>query len=167
MAYSAAPALLKAATITYFHLLRYDIRDHLPKRTTVFLDLAIASIAEHYERYIGFSYHDYDCPDNNYVIVDEAGRAVMLHVTEDTEHVKPGFSCAVLIKETADNGHLGAQASQSPTTIIQLQLEHPGRDDHYVDPTPLLTWLHYWVTDAKPPASLYDDVFAGQITNLV
>lgn len=167
MAYSAAPALLKAATMAYFHLLRYDIRDHLPKRTTIFLDLVIASIVDHYERYIGFSYHDYNCPDNNYVIVGEDGRAVTLHVTEDTEHVKPGFSCAVLITETTENGHLGKRPSQSPTTIIQLQLENPGRDDHYVDPTPLLTWLHYWVTDARPPSSLYDDVFAGQIANFV
>lgn len=161
------PALLAAVMTTYFHLLRYDIRDYLPQRTCLPLNLVVAAVAEHYERYIAFSYHHYDRRDNDFVIVNESGRSVMLHVTTDAECLDKGYTCAVLITETADDNRIAMNSSQRPTAIIQLPVINPGRDDHYIDPAPLLTWLHYWVTNARPPRNLYDEVFAGQVAELV
>lgn len=161
------PAVLAAARSTYFQLLDRDPRDLIPRRTLLPLDLVVSAVVEHYERHIGMSYHRINHPDNDYVIVNDHEQVVKLHVTEDPVYLDDDATCAVLLTQSSDDNNIFSEKSApKPTLALRLSVVEPGRDDHYVDPTPLLIWLHYWITGARMPAADREAVFGDCLIEL-
>lgn len=161
------PAVLAAARSTYFRLLDSDPRDLIPKRTLLPLDLVVSAVVEHYERHIGMSYHFVNHLDNDYVIVNDHEQVVKLHVTEDPAYLDDDATCAVLLTQSSDDNNIFDPATApTPRLALRLNVIEPGRDDHYVDPTPLLIWLHYWITDARMPAADREAVFGDCLIEL-